>query len=387
MIACHADHVGSLLRPSGLIAAREDAAASRISRARFKAIEDLAVEDAIRLQERVRLPVITDGEQRRLSFQSRFAESVSGLGDWDLNAFLWGHWRGDSSTVGDRTIERPAGLGVVEKLQRSRYLSVEDFVFLRARTICTPKIALPSPSLWANFWSAQSSRAAYSTLESFLADVVDILREEVAELVRIGATYIQLDAPHYALLLDPATRSFYESQGWSAERYLECGIEMDNAVMGDFPGVTFGFHLCRGNQGSRWLASGGYERIARTVFRRVRAQRLLLEYDDARSGSFEPLKEVPEDKWVVLGLITTKRPQLEPIDELESRIREASRFMPLEHLAISPQCGFSSSVIGNALTPADQERKLRLVVETAQRVWGEDDPDGHELSFAKPVVR
>ena len=171
MIAYHADHVGSLLRPSGLITAREDAAASRISRARFKAIEDRAVEDAIRLQERVGLPVITDGEQRRLSFQSRFAESVSGLGDWDLNAFLWGHWRGDPSTVGDRTIERPAGLGVVEKLQRGRYLSVEDFVFLRARTTRTPKIALPSPSLWANFWSAQNSRAAYSTLESFLADV------------------------------------------------------------------------------------------------------------------------------------------------------------------------------------------------------------------------
>jgi len=371
MIAYHADHVGSLLRPSGLITARKDAAASRISRARFKAIEDRAVEDAIRLQERVGLPVITDGEQRRLSFQSRFAESVSGLGDWDLNAFLWGHWCGDPSTVGDRTIERPAGLGVVEKLQRSRCLSVEDFVFLRARTTCTSKIALPSPSLWANFWSAQSSRAAYSTLESFLADVVELLREEVAELVRIGATYIQLDAPHYALLLDPATRSFYESQGWSAERYLERGIEMDNAVIGDFPGVTFGFHLCRGNQGSRWLASGGYERLARSVFRRVRAQRLLLEYDDARSGSFEPLKEVPEDKWVVLGLITTKRPHLEPIDELESRIREASRFMPLEHLAISPQCGFSSSVTGNAITPADQERKLRLVVETAQRVWGD----------------
>jgi 5-methyltetrahydropteroyltriglutamate--homocysteine methyltransferase len=202
----------------------------------------------------------------------------------------------------------------------------------------------------------------------FLSDVVDILRVEVAELVRLGATYIQLDAPHYALLLDPATRSFYESQGWSTEQYLERGIEMDNAVIGDFPGVTFGFHLCRGNQGSRWLASGGYERIARTVFRRVRAQRLLLEYDDARSGS------LPEDKLVVLGLITTKRPRLEPVDQLVSRIREASRFVPLERLAVSPQCGFASSVIGNAIAPADQERKLRLVVETARRVWGEDAP-------------
>ena len=218
--------------------------------------------------------------------------------------------------------------------------------------------------------SAQNSRAAYSTLESFLADVVDILREEVAELVRIGATYIQLDAPHYALLLDPATRSFYESQGWSAERYLERGIEMDNAVMGDFPGVTFGFHLCRGNQGSRWLASGGYERIARAVFRRVRAQRLLLEYDDARSGSFEPLKEVPEDKWVVLGLITTKRAALESRSELQRRVREAAAFIPLERLALSPQCGFASTQEGNLLTEADQEAKLALVAETAREVWG-----------------
>src|SRR3990172_13386490 len=164
MIACHADHVGSLLRPSELIAAREEAAAGRISRARFKAIEDQAVEDAIRLQENVGLRVITDGEQRRLSFQSGVAESVGGLGDWDLNAFLWGDWRGDTSTVGDRTIERPAGLGVVEKLRRSRYPSAEDFAFLRARTTRIRKITLPSPSLWANFWSPQRSRAAYPAL-------------------------------------------------------------------------------------------------------------------------------------------------------------------------------------------------------------------------------
>jgi 5-methyltetrahydropteroyltriglutamate--homocysteine methyltransferase len=179
MIACHADHIGSLLRPSELVSAREDAALGRISQARFKAIEDRAVADAIRLQEGVGLPVVTDGEQRRLSFQSQFAESVSGLGDWDLNAFLWGDWRGDSATVGDHAIERPAGLGVVEKLRRRRHLSVEEFVFLRARTHIR-KITLPSPSLWANFWSAQRSRAAYPTLETFLADVVDILRDDIA---------------------------------------------------------------------------------------------------------------------------------------------------------------------------------------------------------------
>jgi 5-methyltetrahydropteroyltriglutamate--homocysteine methyltransferase len=372
MITCRADHVGSLLRPGELIAARADAVSGRISPVRFKAIEDRAVEDAIGLQETVGLPVVTDGEQRRLSFQSQFAESVSGLGDWNLNAFLWGNWRGDSSSVGNQTIERPASLGVVEKLRRRRHLSVEEFVFLRAKTTRIPKVTLPSPSLWANFWSPQFSRAAYPTLESFLADVVDILREEVEDLVRLGASYIQLDAPHYTLLLDSTMRGFYESQGWSIESYLDRGIEMDNAVIGNFAGITFGFHLCRGNQGGRWLASGGYDRIAQTVFRRIRAQRLLLEYDDARSGSFEPLTELPEDKLVVLGLVSTKHPRLEPVDELIGRIRDASRFVPLERLAISPQCGFSSSVVGNPITPADQERKLRLVVDIALRLWGED---------------
>jgi 5-methyltetrahydropteroyltriglutamate--homocysteine methyltransferase len=373
MITCHADHVGSLLRPAQLLRARGDAAAARISATQFKAVEDRAVVDAIKLQEDLGLPVITDGEQRRLSFQSQFAEAVEGLGAWDLNAFLWGDWHGDAPEVGNFKLERPPGLGAIGKLRRRRPLSVEEFVFLRARTSRVPKLTLPSPSLWANFWSAERSRIAYPTLDSFLSDVVDILREEVAELVRLGATYIQLDAPHYTLLLDPAARAFYESQGWSADTFLARGIEMDNAVIGDFPGVTFGFHLCRGNQGSRWLASGGYERIAVPVFKRIRAQRLLLEYDDPRSGSFEPLDEVPDDKFVVLGLVSTKHPRIESADVLVERIREASRFVPLERLGLSPQCGFSTSVMGNALGAGDQEHKLRLVVETARRVWGEEE--------------
>jgi 5-methyltetrahydropteroyltriglutamate--homocysteine methyltransferase len=374
MITCHADHVGSLLRPAELLRARDDAAAGRIAPAQFKRIEDRAVEQAIRLQEELGLPVATDGEQRRLSFQSQFAQAVEGLGEWDLDAFLWGDWRADDPAIGDLRVERPAGLGVVGKLRRQRHLSVEEFVFLRARTSRVAKITLPSPSLWANFWSAERSRPAYPTLDGFLADVVDLLREEVAELVRLGATYIQLDAPHYTLLLDAAGRAFYESQGWSAEAYLARGIEMDNAVIADYPGVSFGFHLCRGNQGSRWLASGGYERIARPIFRRIHAQRLLLEYDDPRSGSFAPLADVPEDKFVVLGLVSTKHPRLEPLDELVARVREASRFVPLERLGVSPQCGFSTSVMGNAISAADQERKLRLVVDAARRIWGEEEP-------------
>lgn len=367
--AIRADVVGSLLRPPELLQAQKDVAAGRISQAEFKAIEDWAVDQAIALQEEAGLPVVTDGEMRRLSFQSQLPEAVEGFGEWNMDAFLWGEWHGDEE-IGEWNRDRPQRLGVTSKLRRKRHLSAEEFVYLRARTGRVAKITLPSPSLWANFWSATHSTAAYPTLDSFLADVVDILREEVAELVRLGATYIQLDAPHYPLLLDPKTRAFYEGQGWTLETYLQRGIEMDNAVIGDFPGVTFSFHLCRGNQGSRWLVAGGYDLIARPIFQGIQAQRLMLEYDDERSGSFEPLRDVPGDKTAVLGLVTTKTARRERVADLAARIREASQYLPLERLALSPQCGFSTSIVGNAITVEDQKYKLRTIVETAQAVWG-----------------
>jgi 5-methyltetrahydropteroyltriglutamate--homocysteine methyltransferase len=199
--------------------------------------------------------------------------------------------------------------------------------------------------------------------------VAEILREEVEELVRLGATYIQLDAPQYPLLVERRYRDFYESRGWPAERWLDLGLELDNLVIGRHPHVTFGFHLCRGNQASRWLVAGGYDWLAGRIFPRILAQRLLLEYDDPRSGTFEPLVKVPEDKMVVLGLVTTKTPRRETIEELAGRIREASAFVPLERLALSPQCGFATSIIGNALSFDDQRAKLRSIVETAERVW------------------
>ena len=369
MIESHADVVGSLLRPPELLQAQKDVAAGWITQAQFKAIEDRAVDAAIALQEEAGLEVLTDGEQRRLSFQSQLPEAVDGFGEWDIDAFLWGDWHGDEA-VGDWSRDRPKKLGVTGKLRRKRHLSAEEFTYLRGRTTRTPKITLPSPSLWVNFWSPEHSTHAYPSLDSYLADVVDILREEVEELVRLGATYIQLDAPHYPLLLDPKTRAFYESQGWDVEAYLESGIAMDNAVIGDFPDVTFSFHLCRGNQGSRWLVEGDYDLIARPIFQRIRAQRLMLEYDDERSGSFEPLRHVPEDKVAVLGLVTTKSPRRETTDELTNRIMEASRYIDLERLALSPQCGFATSIVGNAVSVLDEEYKLRTIVETAAKVWG-----------------
>ncbi len=368
MIAVHADVVGSLLRPPKLLQAQEDLAAGRITPVQFKAFEDHAVDEAIALQEEAGLEVVTDGEMRRLSFQSQMTQAVEGFGEWDIDAFLWGRWHGDE-TVGDRSAERPAKLGVIGKLRRKRHLCAEEFVYLRARTTQIAKVTLPSPGLFANFWSAERSRGAYATLETFLADIVTILREEVEELARLGATYIQIDAPHYPLLLEPATRAFYEARGWTLDQWLGLGIELDNAVMKGLAGVTFGFHLCRGNQGSRWLVEGAYDLIAKPIFEGIRADRFLLEYDDERSGSFDALRYVPDDKMVVLGLVTTKRPGLEDPEDLVRRIEEAARFVPLERLALSPQCGFSTSIVGNKLSVEDQERKLRLICDTARRVW------------------
>jgi 5-methyltetrahydropteroyltriglutamate--homocysteine methyltransferase len=367
VLEARSDVVGSLLRPPELLAARERFEQGDLSPAEFKEVEDRAVDGALRLQEEAGMDVVTDGEMRRLSFQSQMTEAVEGFGEWDLDAFLWGDWQ--SGELGEMKVERPP-IAVQGKLRRRRFLSAEELTYARRRTARILKVTLPSPSLFANFWDPERSSDAYGSLEEFLGDVAEILREEVDELVRLGATYIQLDAPHYPLLLDPAYRDFYASRGWPADRWLELGLELDNHVYGDRDGVTFSMHLCRGNQASRWLVEGGYDWLAERLFSRVKAERLMLEYDDARSGSFEPLRAVPEGKTAVLGLVTTKSGRRETVEELEARIREASAFCPLDRLALSPQCGFATSVLGNALTVEDQTAKLRTIAETAQVVWG-----------------
>jgi 5-methyltetrahydropteroyltriglutamate--homocysteine methyltransferase len=366
VVEARSDVVGSLLRPPALLAAREQFERGELGAAEFKEVEDAAVDDALRLQEGAGMAVVTDGEMRRLSFQSQMTEAVEGFGEWDLDAFLWGEWQ--SGELGEMKVERPP-IAVQGKLRRRRFLSADEFAYARPRTERILKVTLPSPSLFANFWS-EGSTDAYPTLDEFLRDVAEILREEVDELVRLGATYVQLDAPQYPLLLEEKTRRFYEKQGWDLDRWLSQGIELDNHVIGDHPDVSFGFHLCRGNQGSRWLSSGSYEEISRQIFGSVKANRLLLEYDDERSGDFEPLRHVPEDKTVVLGLVTTKTGRRrETVEELEARIREAERYVPLERLAISPQCGFSTSVVGNEISVEDEKDKLHTLVETTERVW------------------
>lgn len=368
VVEARSDVVGSLLRPSRLLEAREQVARGEVPPSSLKAVEDDAVDEALRLQEQAGIEAVTDGEMRRLSFQSQLPAAVEGLADWDLDAFLWGEWHGHGE-VGDLQVERPE-LAVVGKLRRRRSLCAEELAYARGRTDRVLKVTLPSPSLFANFWDPERAPRDYRALEDFLADVAEILRAEADELEAMGATYLQLDAPHYTMVLDPRYRDFYASRGWPTERWIELGIELDNRVIGDRPGVTFGFHLCRGNQASRWLVEGGYDAIAEQVFGGVRADRLLLEYDDPRSGSFEPLARVPADRWVVLGLVTTKHPRLESVDDLAKRVEAASRYIPLERLAVSPQCGFATSVLGNALTIDQQRAKLGLVAEVARKVWG-----------------
>ena len=365
VVAVHArvEHVGSLLRPQFLRDAREAYARGELAPAEFKAAEDRAVREVVAMQEELGLPVVNDGEMRRESFQSELTAACDGFAGVDVNAWLWGEWH--SSEVGDATIARPEGLAVVAPLRKRRNLAAEEFTFLRGCTSRQAKVTLPSPSLFANLWSPQSSTGAYPALDAFLADVVQVLCDEVAELVRLGCSYLQLDAPHYPLLIDPGWRAFYEERGWPLERWLGYGIELDNAVIDAGRPATFGFHLCRGNQLSRWLVAGGYDAIAAPVFGGVHADRLLLEYDDERSGTFDPLRLVPEDKVAVLGLVTTKTPRVEALEQVQARLAEAGSFIDAERLALSPQCGFATSVAGNAITPQAQRAKLALLVRAA----------------------
>ena len=368
MITAHADHVGSLLRPRQLLEARAELAAGDLDPAAFKRIEDSGVRHVVALQEDAGMPVITDGELRRESFQSELTASCRGFSGVSIDAWLWGDWH--SEDQGDLSVERPTELAVTEPLRKVRSLAAEELTFLRGITDRVAKITLPSPSLFANLWSPELSREAYPTLDEFLADVTEIMCDEVRELARLGGTYVQIDAPHYPLLVEARWRAFYESRGWSTDAWLSKGIELDNQVIAAAPDVTFGFHLCRGNQGSRWLVSGEYGPIAAQVLGGIHAHRLLLEYDDERSGGFEPLAHVRDDAMVMLGLVTTKSGRVETTQDLRARVADASAFVALERLGVSTQCGFSTSTVGNAVTEEDERRKLGMLADLAEAVWG-----------------
>lgn len=356
------DVVGSLLRPLDLIDARAQLEAEELSPAEFKTIEDSAVREAIALQEAAGLNVITDGEQRRYAFYGHLVDSLEGFdkfGGWAIP------FRDESGE--QLVLKRPV---VVERLSWKRSMCAEEWVYLRALATRPGKVTMLSAQQAAAYYDPVKSQSAYPTRDAYLADIVDFSRREIDEVVRLGCTYIQIDAPQYAALLDPQMREGYRQRGADPDALIDRCIEMDNAMIDGHPGVTFAIHICRGNNQSKFYASGDYEPISR-IFSQTHFERFLLEYDDERSGGFEPLRHVPEDRTVVLGLVSTKRPQMETVDELQRRIKEASRYVPLDRLALSPQCGFASTMEGNRISMDEQRRKLALVVGVARDIWGE----------------
>lgn len=361
MATYRSDVIGSLLRPQYLKDARKKRSDGVLRDAEFKNIEDRSVRDAVDLQTKAGVNVLTDGEMRRYAFFGHLIDATEGydkFGGWAIP------FRDEQGN--EMIMKRPV---VVSKLKRIRPLCEEEFTSLRAITDHPKKITLINAQQAAAYYAPDKSAGAYPTIDAYLADVVDILRAEVDELVHLGCDYIQIDAPQYAGLIDPKIREGYRQRGNDPDKLLDRCIELDNAVIGKHPGVTFGIHLCRGNNQSRFYASGGYDPIA-SVFKRTKFDRFLLEYDDERSGGFEVLKNVPEDRTVVLGLVTTKKPKLESADELKQRVKEAAKSVPLERLALSTQCGFASTEEGNLISPADQAAKLRLVANTAKEIWG-----------------
>lgn len=371
------DVVGSLLRPAHLKQAYADRDQDKISAEQLRAIEDDAIREAVRLQESVGLAIVTDGEYRRLNFQDSFAASVSGFDARQMDlSFMESlsregkplqRWDPYHVADGAAILQRRP---VSQKLRLVRNLPLEEYRFLSGVAQKPAKVSLIGPDRIVQRFDYQSSKSVYWSLDDFIADVVRIEREIIRSLVDAGCRYVQIDAPSYTAYVDGPSLEEMRERGEDPMKNLLRSIQADNEILRLFGDVTFGIHLCRGNQRSMWHREGSYDAIAEALFGGLRHDRFLLEYDSARAGSFEPLRFVPKGKIVVLGLVSTKVPELEKVEDLRRRIDEASKFIPLEQLAVSPQCGFASDAVGNLISEDDQKRKLEVVVETARQVWG-----------------
>ena len=359
----HSDVIGSLLRPQYLTQARTAHESGQLSTPEFKRIEDRAVDQAIAMQEGVGLDVITDGEFRRFSFLDQIIGELEGVTEHEGAPV---HFRNATNPGFDWH----APFTITGKIRQRRKLTIEEFAYARARATKPVKITLPSPLVLYSMWSPELSTAAYKDAFEMFADAAAIVRAEAEALAQLGCTYIQIDSPDYGTLVDPENRELRENLGIPTERTLTEGADIMNSVA-DIPGVTFGLHLCKGNYLSQWIGSGGYDLTAEALFNRLtNFDVFLFEYEDERSGSFEPLANLPDDKAVVLGLVSSKTTTLESPKELTARVHEAARYTGLERLGLSTQCGFSSVLIGANLTNEDvQERKLELVAEVAHQIW------------------
>jgi methionine synthase II (cobalamin-independent) len=359
-----AEQVGSLLRPPDLLAARSAFADGRIDLTALRSREDAAIRQAVARQRDAGVDVYVDGEMRRASWLTEMADAVDGF---EADSILL-EWHGPGGGV-EKTTAKIVG----NRLRKRRMLTEHELPLLKAIGAVPFKITLPAPSNFVptGFKPGVTDRH-YKDRDELLGDLVAIVRDEVRWLVSEGVTYLQLDAPFYSHYLDPQHRAAIRQAGGDPDADFEAAVAGDNAALADVAetGVTLAVHVCRGNSRSRWYTEGGYDAIAEKLFARLDVNRFLLEYDTERSGSFEPLRLVPRGKDVVLGLVTTKEPGLEDQDDLRRRIDEASRYVPLEHLALSPQCGFASIAAGNLLSMDEQWRKLELVSRTARAVWG-----------------
>jgi 5-methyltetrahydropteroyltriglutamate--homocysteine methyltransferase len=359
-----AEHIGSLLRPIELLEARDAHSQGSMPENRFRAIEDRAIAEALRRQRDIGLDIFSDGEMRRGSWLTDMAEAVEGF----VHDRVMLDWKGPDGGPEASTANAVGG-----KLRKQRKLTAHELPLLQAAAPGPFKITLPAPSNFVvSSYKSGLTERFYATHAELLNDLVEIVRDEVQWLVEQGADYIQLDAPYYSHYLDPQHRDQIAAAGRNPDRELADGIAGDNAVLEGIPRdrVTVALHVCRGNSRSRWFTEGGYELIAEKLFGSLNADRFLLEYDTERAGSFEPLRSIPRGKHVVLGLVTTKEPRLESKDLLRRRIDEAAKYVPMEHLALSPQCGFASVATGNLISMDDQWRKLDLVVDVARKVWG-----------------
>ncbi|MFI5040656.1 MAG: 5-methyltetrahydropteroyltriglutamate--homocysteine S-methyltransferase [Acidimicrobiales bacterium] len=362
-----ADHVGSLLRSDSVLRARQERVAGRISAEELRSVEDEAIRAVVRMQEDVGLQSATDGEFRRASWHMDFIYRLGGIRQADET--LQVEFHNPSGTISFET----AALAVHDRITLPEPIFADDFRFLQGTVAtATPKLTIPSPSM-VHYRGGPASvdPAVYPDLDRFWEDLSAAYAQEVAALGEQGCTYLQFDDTSLAYLNDPDQRAMLAARGDDAEHQHLRYIRQINAALAARPaGMAVTTHMCRGNFRSSWAAQGGYDFVAEAVFNELQVDGFFLEYDDERSGGFEPLRFVPKGKQVVLGLVTTKQPRLESKDHLKRRIEEASKFVPLDQLCISPQCGFSSTVEGNQLSYDDQVAKLRLIVDVAGEVWG-----------------
>jgi 5-methyltetrahydropteroyltriglutamate--homocysteine methyltransferase len=360
----HAEHIGSLLRPPELLKSRTEFAAGKLSADELRSIEDRHIRDAVNLQEEVGLRSITDGEFRRVIYFGHFPAAVSGFTEME------------SSLVFQDDAGKPMRYltpVVTGQIKRERGIATGEFSYVRSLTDRNPKVTLPSPCSQHYFrWREGVSEKAYPAVEAFFDDIVQVYQEELAELGKLGANHIQLDDVSLPLLCDDRLRAGFKTRGYDPDEWVGKYIDVVNRSVANRPkNMVVGMHMCRGNNQGKWMGEGGYDYIAEQLFSELKIDFFCLEYDSPRAGSFAPLRFVPKDKMIVLGLISSKVSALEDPKELTKRIDEASKHVDLGRLGLSPQCGFASTAPGNAITPEVQRAKLKLTVDVARAVWGD----------------